>query len=158
MKRRFKVDVRTRCEVLRIDREKRIIVVRDCANDREYAEEYDVLILSPGAEPIRPKFPRAGARRVFTLRSMAGTIPGAVNIPVDDVRDHLHELPRDKELLIFCRVGIRGYLPCRILAQARFECRNLTGGYKTYCAARAIRPNAAAPAAELRNDTGEKDS
>jgi len=86
----------------------------------------------------------------------AGTIPGAMNIPVDDLRDRLHELPRDKELLVFCQVGLRGYLACRILTQAGFRCRNLTGGYKTYCAAQAIRPKAAAPAGELKNDTGEK--
>ena len=62
----------------------------------------------------------------------AGTIPGAKNIPVDDIRDRFEELPRDKELLIFCRVGIRGYLACRTLTQKGFKCRNLTGGYTTY--------------------------
>ena len=65
----------------------------------------------------------------------AGTIPGAVNIPIDELRNRLHELPADKEILAFCQVGLRGYLACRILSQAGFKCRNLTGGYKTYCAA-----------------------
>lgn len=66
-----------------------------------------------------------------------GTIPGAVNIPLDEIRDRLSELPRDKELLVFCQVGLRGYIACRILSQAGFRCRNLTGGYKTYCAVQA---------------------
>ena len=65
----------------------------------------------------------------------AGTIAGAQNIPLDDLRSRLAELPRDKELLVFCQQGLRGYLACRILSQNGFDCRNLTGGYKTYRAA-----------------------
>jgi len=64
----------------------------------------------------------------------AGTIPGSVNIPVDDLRPRLAELDRDKEYLVFCQVGLRGYLACRILTQHGFMARNMTGGYKTYCA------------------------
>jgi NADPH-dependent 2,4-dienoyl-CoA reductase/sulfur reductase-like enzyme/rhodanese-related sulfurtransferase len=62
----------------------------------------------------------------------AGTIDEAINIPLDDLRDRLDELPSDKELLVFCAAGLRGYLACRILSQNGFACRNLTGGYKTY--------------------------
>jgi NADPH-dependent 2,4-dienoyl-CoA reductase/sulfur reductase-like enzyme/peroxiredoxin family protein/rhodanese-related sulfurtransferase/TusA-related sulfurtransferase len=62
----------------------------------------------------------------------AGTIGGAVNIPLDDLRDRLDELPADKELLVFCAAGLRGYLACRILSQNGYACRNLTGGYKTF--------------------------
>jgi NADPH-dependent 2,4-dienoyl-CoA reductase/sulfur reductase-like enzyme/peroxiredoxin family protein/rhodanese-related sulfurtransferase/TusA-related sulfurtransferase len=62
----------------------------------------------------------------------AGTLPGAKNIPVDELRDRLGELSRDKEYLVFCRVGLRGYLACRIMAQNGFNCRNLTGGYTTW--------------------------
>ena len=83
----------------------------------------------------------------------AGTIPGAVNIPVDELRNRLDELPRDKEVLVFCQVGLRGYLAGRILSQAGFRCRNLTGGYKTYCAAQAVRPKAAASAPGVKSDT-----
>jgi len=61
-----------------------------------------------------------------------GTIPGAVHIPVDELRSRLAELPKDKEILAFCQVGLRGYLACRILTQHGFKCRNLAGGYKTY--------------------------
>jgi len=62
----------------------------------------------------------------------AGAIPGAINIPIDELRGRLNELPRDKELLVSCQVGLRGYLACRILKQHGFRCRNLTGGYRTY--------------------------
>jgi NADPH-dependent 2,4-dienoyl-CoA reductase/sulfur reductase-like enzyme/rhodanese-related sulfurtransferase len=68
----------------------------------------------------------------------AGTIPGARNIPVDELRTRLAELPKDKEVLAFCQVGLRGYLACRILSQNGFKCRNLSGGYKTYKAATAM--------------------
>lgn len=73
----------------------------------------------------------------------AGTIPGAKNIPVDDLRERLDELSKDKEYLVFCRVGLRGYLACRILQQNGFNCRNLTGGYTTYQRVEAM------PAAEM---------
>jgi rhodanese-related sulfurtransferase len=65
----------------------------------------------------------------------AGTIDQSTHIPLDDLRDRLGELPSDKELLVFCAVGLRGYLACRILSQNGFACRNLTGGYKTFQAA-----------------------
>ena len=65
----------------------------------------------------------------------AGTIPGAENVPVDELRARLSGLPKDRELLVFCQVGLRGYLACRILTQNGFACRNLSGGFKTYQAA-----------------------
>lgn len=62
-----------------------------------------------------------------------GTIKGALNIPLDELRDRLSELPRDKEIYIFCQVGLRGYLACRILMQKGYSnVKNLSGGYKTY--------------------------
>ena len=71
MKTRFRIDVRVRAQVLRIDREQKTVTVRDLASNREYAEPYDVLVLSPGAEPVRPPIPGAPIGRVFTLRSIA---------------------------------------------------------------------------------------
>jgi NADPH-dependent 2,4-dienoyl-CoA reductase/sulfur reductase-like enzyme/peroxiredoxin family protein/TusA-related sulfurtransferase/rhodanese-related sulfurtransferase len=62
----------------------------------------------------------------------AGTIPDAINIPIDELRDRLGELSKEKEYLAFCKVGQRGYLACRILTQNGFKCRNLSGGYTTY--------------------------
>ena len=61
-----------------------------------------------------------------------GSIPDAVNIPLGQLRGKLGELSKDKEYLVTCQVGLRGYLACRILTQNGFTCRNLTGGYKIY--------------------------
>lgn len=61
-----------------------------------------------------------------------GHIEGAVNIPVDDLRNKLGELDKNKEILEYCQVGLRGYIANRILAQNGFKVKNLTGGYKSY--------------------------
>lgn len=63
---------------------------------------------------------------------LMGTIPEAVNIPVDDLRNRLTELPKEKPVYLFCRVGLRGYVAARILMQHGYEVYNLSGGYKTY--------------------------
>lgn len=62
-----------------------------------------------------------------------GTIPGAVNIPIDRLRERLSEVPRDRAVLVFCGVGLRGYLAERVLRQSGWtEVYNLSGGYKTW--------------------------
>ena len=61
-----------------------------------------------------------------------GTIPGSVCAPVDELRDRLDEFPKDKELLVFCQVGLRGYVAARLLAQHGYQVRNLAGGYRRY--------------------------
>ncbi|WP_242358778.1 FAD-dependent oxidoreductase [Bacteroides acidifaciens] len=67
-----------------------------------------------------------------------GSLPGAVNIPLDELRDRLAELPKDRMIYTFCAVGLRGYLAYRILTQYGFDkVRNLSGGLKTYRAATA---------------------
>jgi NADPH-dependent 2,4-dienoyl-CoA reductase/sulfur reductase-like enzyme/peroxiredoxin family protein/rhodanese-related sulfurtransferase/TusA-related sulfurtransferase len=87
-----------------------------------------------------------------------GTIPGAKHIPLDELRKRLGELPRDKEILAFCEVGLRGYLACRILKQNGFACRNLSGGYKTYCHAMGRASGAAAAKREVKQDSAESGS
>ncbi len=62
-----------------------------------------------------------------------GMVTGAVNIPVDELRDRLGELEKDKQIIVYCAVGFRAYLACRILKQNGFKrVRNLAGGYATY--------------------------
>ncbi len=61
-----------------------------------------------------------------------GTIEGAVNIPLDSLRDRLDEIDKSKELLLFCQVGLRGYLAASVLTAHGFTVKNLSGGYKTY--------------------------
>jgi rhodanese-related sulfurtransferase len=69
-----------------------------------------------------------------------GTLPGAVNIPVDDLRRRLGELDSSKPTVVFCQVGLRGYIAQRILRQHGFDnVRNLKGGWSL---ARLARPQA----------------
>ncbi len=62
----------------------------------------------------------------------AGTIGGSKLIPLPELRGRLKELPRDKEIIVFCAVGLRGYLATRILLQHGYNAANLDGGFKTY--------------------------
>ena len=65
-----------------------------------------------------------------------GAIPGAVNLPLDELREHLDEIPQDKPVWVYCGVGLRGYLASNILKDNGFkEVRNLIGGLKTYMSA-----------------------
>ena len=67
-----------------------------------------------------------------------GTIRGALNIPVDELRERLDEIPKNKDIIIFCQIGLRGYLAHKILTQNGFKnVKNLSGGYKTYSIATA---------------------
>lgn len=61
-----------------------------------------------------------------------GHLPVAVNIPVDELRHRLGELPHGGRILAYCQDGQRGYLATRILQQSGFAAANLGGGYKTY--------------------------
>lgn len=65
-----------------------------------------------------------------------GHINNAVNIPVDDIRNRLGEIPKDKKIVVYCAVGLRGYIASRILMQHGYtNVFNLSGGYKTYSCA-----------------------
>jgi rhodanese-related sulfurtransferase len=66
------------------------------------------------------------------LEYVSGHITGAVNVPVDELRSRLNELPRHREIAAYCQVGQRGYLATRILRQAGLPASNIGGGYKTY--------------------------
>lgn len=63
----------------------------------------------------------------------AGSIEGAINIPLDELRDRLDELPRDEDIYLYCQIGLRGYMATRILKQNGFKkVFNLSGGYKLW--------------------------
>jgi NADPH-dependent 2,4-dienoyl-CoA reductase/sulfur reductase-like enzyme/rhodanese-related sulfurtransferase len=92
---------------------------------------------------LRDEHPQIAAESLGTVDAMIldvrtaeefglGHVPGAINVPVDELRSRLAELPRDRDIVAYCQVGQRGYLATRILTQAGFRVRNLSGGYKTY--------------------------
>lgn len=61
-----------------------------------------------------------------------GTIFGAVNIPLNELRDRMNEIPKDKDVYIFCQSGLRSYVASRILCQAGHSVINLSGGYASW--------------------------
>ncbi len=66
----------------------------------------------------------------------ADFLDDAVNIPLDELRGRLDELPKDKRIIIYCGIGLRAYVACRILMQKGYQkVYNLNGGYRTYSAA-----------------------
>ncbi len=67
---RFNVDVRTRSEVVAIDRQAQTITVRNLESGNESVEHFDTLVLSPGASPIRPQWPGIDLPGIFTLRTV----------------------------------------------------------------------------------------
>jgi len=67
---RFRLDVRTRSSVERINRESKTVLVRDLTGGREYVENYDKLILAPGAAPLLPPIPGVNLPQVHTLRNL----------------------------------------------------------------------------------------
>lgn len=63
----------------------------------------------------------------------AGFIPGAVNIPLNSLRARMHEVPKDRKVIVYCGVGLRAYVACRILTQHGYsDVFNLAGGWKTW--------------------------
>ena len=62
----------------------------------------------------------------------AGHVEGAINVPLPQIRDRLNELPREREIWLYCGVGQRSYYASRILLQHGFKVRNMPGGFKTY--------------------------
>lgn len=62
----------------------------------------------------------------------SGHIDGAINIPLDELRNHLNEINKNKTLCINCQSALRSYIACRILLQYGFKCKHLSGGYRIY--------------------------
>ncbi|SFR17773.1 FAD-dependent oxidoreductase [Desulfoscipio geothermicus] len=61
-----------------------------------------------------------------------GHVEDSVHIPVDSLRKRINELPRDKKIIIYCKIGLRGYIAYRILVQKGFDAYNISGGYDIY--------------------------
>ncbi len=59
-------------------------------------------------------------------------LPGSVNIPLSEIRNRLDEIPKDREIYVYCAVGVRGYAATRVLLQNGFNAKNLDGGFKSY--------------------------
>ena len=82
------------------------------------------------------EIPRDGSALLLDTRTKeeyeGGHLDGFVNIPVDELREHLHELERGKPVYVICQSGLRSYIACRILMQHGFDCRNFSGGYRLY--------------------------
>ncbi|HEY3283669.1 MAG TPA: FAD-dependent oxidoreductase [Armatimonadota bacterium] len=76
---------------------------------------------------------------VLDVRSPAerarGYVPGSLHVPLPELRARLDELPRDRELLVYCHSGQRSYFATRVLLQAGFRARNVTGAYRTWSTA-----------------------
>ena len=93
--------------------------------DHPQVQVSSLLALPPGERPflLDVRNPEEFAR---------GSITDAINIPIDDLRSRLEELPPGRTIAAYCHVGQRGYLATRILLHAGFSAVNVGGGYKTY--------------------------
>jgi NADPH-dependent 2,4-dienoyl-CoA reductase/sulfur reductase-like enzyme/rhodanese-related sulfurtransferase len=90
--------------------------------------QLDVPTLLSLPESERPLFLDVRTPQEFAR----GSIPGAINIPVDELRGRWQELPQDRAIAAYCQVGQRGYLATRLLRQKGLKVSNVGGGYKTY--------------------------
>ena len=80
--------------------------------------------------------PRDGSVFLLDTRTpfevMQGKIDGFVNIPLDELRERLDEIPKDRPIYVHCHSGLRSYLACRILTGNGYDCYNLAGGWRLY--------------------------
>ena len=86
-----------------------------------------------------------------------GHIDGAINIPVDSLRERIGELDKNKEILDYCQVGLRGYVASSILVQKGFKVKNLTGGYKSVSSSN-FKPSKAEAAGKTKGQVLDPDT
>jgi NADPH-dependent 2,4-dienoyl-CoA reductase/sulfur reductase-like enzyme/rhodanese-related sulfurtransferase len=90
-KSRFNIDVRIKTEITAIDPANKTVTATNLANGKTYTEHYDKLVLSPGAEPIRPPLPGINEKGIFTLRNVADT---------DYIKAYVQKFPFGKAVII----------------------------------------------------------
>ena len=104
-----------------------------------------------------PALPRDGSVTLLDTRTVGefrrGHIEGFQNIPVDELRERIHEIPPGKPVYVICQSGLRSYIATRILEGYGFEAYNFAGGFRFYDAVkndRALVKNATACGMELK--------
>lgn len=84
--------------------------------------------------------PRDGSVTLLDARTpeeySGGAVEGFMNIPLDSLRERVHEIPQGKPVYVMCQSGLRSYIACRILSQKGFDCHNFSGGYRLYASAK----------------------
>ncbi len=82
------------------------------------------------------KLPRDGSVTLLDVRTVTevqcGKIDGFINIPLDSLREHISEIPKDKPVYVHCHSGLRSYIACCMLQGNGYECFNLAGGWRLY--------------------------
>ncbi len=95
--------------------------------EQTHWDEFDSKISDPGTTVLDVRTEREHAEY---------PIEGTINIPLDELRPRIPEIPRGRPVCIFCHSGLRSYIAARILEQEGFECTNLAGGYRLYASVR----------------------
>lgn len=80
--------------------------------------------------------PRDGSVTLLDVRTITetarGKIQGFTNIPLNSLREQIHQISKDKPVYIYCHSGLRSYIACRILTGNGYDCYNLAGGWRLY--------------------------
>lgn len=102
------------------------------------AEDLDQGLVQQWRAEDEPTLPRDGSVQLVDVRTQAeyaaGHIDGFINLPVDQLREHLEQLDKTKPVYLVCQSGLRSYIASRILKGSGFACSHLTGGYRFYAA------------------------
>ena len=102
------------------------------------AEDLDQGLVQQWRAEDEPALPRDGSVQLVDVRTQAeyaaGHIDGFINLPVDQLREHLEQLDKTKPVYLVCQSGLRSYIASRILKGSGFACSHLTGGYRFYAA------------------------
>lgn len=102
------------------------------------AEDLDQGLVQQWRVEDEPALPRDGSVQLVDVRTQAeyaaGHIDGFINLPVDQLREHLEQLDKTKPVYLVCQSGLRSYIASRILKGSGFACSHLAGGYRFYAA------------------------